>query len=226
MTVTNLVELGKIKDEIINFLRFNITDPSSRGTARTALLNGTGLATDFYIASATANCVTRVQHPVLTTLSFGTGYTFDTDYVSGTKQLKISFMTPPVSGTNNIEVLYRDGATWVYPDYPQVQSTLTNFPRIVVDVIGGISSEQSLDGAHKNTILNISITVYDFQTERLDGIIDDVRNNLLSAQKSFYYTKYLSVGNMSPLIYTQGTNNKIFQRTIDFDSLWNFEVVS
>lgn len=227
MAITGQINLTNIKREIINYLRVNLTDPKSRGTTTLATLSGTGVATDFLVNVSTIKGIINVEHPVNTALTYGTDYTYDTDYDdSGTKKLKISFTAAPASGTDNIEVNYTYGSTWIYPDYSQVQSTLSDFPRVTVDVLLASTNDDSLDGAHKLTNITISITVNDFKPERLDSIIDEIRGLMLNKQKTFYYSKYITPSNISPLIYTENTNNKIFQRTIDFDSLFNFEVVS
>lgn len=227
MTVTGLIDINAIKEEIINDLRVNITDPSSRGSSASVNLSGNGSDTAFLINVSTAKAISSIEHPINTVLTFGTDYTFNTDYDdSGIKKLRIVFTTPPASGTDNIEVNYKYGETWVYPDYSQPQSTLSDFPRITVDVLQGNTSTESADGSVKESTITVSITLDDFKSERLDGLFKSIRERMLEKQKSWYYLSYLTPSTISPLLPNPTGRNKVLRRTADFDSIYNFEVVS
>jgi hypothetical protein len=224
--VTGLLDPDALKAEIVNYLRvqLNSLDTKSRQTFTSTLLNGNGSAYDYLVTIAKPKAVSLVEHPDNTPLAYGTNYSYDLNTANG---VTVHFNAQPAAGTNNIQVDTYSGDTFVYPDYPKERKALSDFPFVVVDIISGSSDQNDIPAEEFNTMMTISITVYDYKTTRLDDWVKTVREKMMLKAKTFYHTPLVIPMGFGPLmVWNLGDDNKVLYRTIDFQAPFNFEVLS
>jgi len=170
-----------ITDEILIFLRNHITDPNSRGSDTTDTFSGDDSTTQFTLTESGVKNVKSVKIGG-SAKTFGTDYTVTYDPTSTV----VTFTTPPPSGTNNIEIEYHYGNTWIYPDKPLKQLSLDSFPRISLTHVSGTFEEMGLNADMTKTDLIYSITAYAKTDNEVRDLINQVKNAFIDNKKSFH----------------------------------------
>lgn len=205
------ISFDSIIDEMVVFLRNNITDPESRPNTKTEYFSGDGSTVAFTLAN-TANCKNvKTVHVGTTAKTFGTDYTVA--YATATV---ITFTTAPASGTNNIKITYADGETWVYADYPRVDLTQKSYPRIAVDHTDVSTVPHGLNAQGDMSSILISVIIYAQKAHTVRTIIDEVRDDIADNKKSFYYFTYIYPVAVSAIIPSPNRAEQILQSTVDF----------
>ena len=226
MAVTNLIDLNKIKQELVVFLRnSDIMTTSERGVTTDTDTGGWGGVTEHLInVSNIKNIRSITLTPPGSDLTFGTHYTVDYSYDdSGTIKCKI-LLSGSMAGTYSI--IYDYGTDKIYPDFPRVDLKINSYPRIAVSVTSIRTDEMALGGKDTITDFLVSITVYANGMESVDEYVKAIREKFLEAKKSFFYITYITPITQSPLINEPARGNKIYQRTLELRSLFHVEEVS
>jgi hypothetical protein len=217
MTTFNI---SNVQDELVIFLRnqdvFTITDRGVTTTTDTGTFTG---ATSHKIAVTNIKNIRSIVVASVT-LTFGTDYTVDYDFLDTTIKTKVTFIAPQ---TGVYTITYDYGADKIFPDYPRPDLTLSSYPRITVDIMSMDNRESAIGGGLITTNVMSSITVYAGKTKDVNDYITTIRTKIIANKKNFYYFKFITPVGLGPLIKSPDRNDKIMQRTIDLLLPLNFE---
>ncbi|MHA1168699.1 MAG: hypothetical protein ACTSRU_12805 [Candidatus Hodarchaeales archaeon] len=122
----NIIEPDEMFAE---FLRVNVTEivrtgVSNRQDDDSQSFNGTGAETEFVLDN--------VPWAVQSVTVGGVEKKKYTDYNIDLRNKKITFVTAPVSGTNNVVVSYYKTDSWIFPGKPRKVLKKSGYPRINV----------------------------------------------------------------------------------------------
>ena len=223
MAITTAISLLDLKDEIINDLRSNLTDPRSRITLVSQYFSGTGTATTFDVTNAsTMKCVKYVKVGA-TTMKYGSEYTVT---FRGTNIGRITFTNAPAVGTNNIEVNYGYGSSaMIYGDRPRQDLYVANYPRIAVSAMINTKELDVGGRAFTNDII-ISMLVLTEHPAYLDELCTDVRNRILANKKNYYNFRYIYCTAMNDINTMEDRTTDVVGRVMDFAIPDRIEVIN
>jgi len=207
-----MVSIVNIKEELLNFLRnadiISTTDRSV--TTTTDEFDGDNIETVFTLTNSNAKNIRAVTVGGVAQ-SFGTDYTIDLD------NAKVTFTVAPASGTDNVDIQYDYGNTdRIFPDFPDPYLKLNQFPRIAMELITGSSKDFAVGGGPIQSSYVLSIVCYDSDQDNVDAMIASIRSVMQANKKNFYYSPYLQIDVMSPIIPSPFGQNKIMQRSQDY----------
>ena len=224
MAVANLLDLNKIKQELVVFLRNqNIFSISTRGVTTT---NDTGTFSSDSTHLINVNNIKNVRNVEVDSsdLVFGTDYVIDYTYDdSGTKKCKITFTS---AQTGDYDIEYDYGTDKIYPDFPRTDLHIDSYPRIGVAITSTITDENELGAGSNTTELLISVYVYANGMENVDDYIQKIRQKVLENKNGFYYLRFVTPVTQSPLVNEPLRADKIYTRTIELKCPLNIEVIS
>jgi len=208
------VNLNSIKDELMNFLRnSNIISTTNRGvTTVSDSFTATAGQTVFTLTNATVKNVRAVTvNAVVKT--YITDYTIDFD--AHTVTLLVASTV-----SDAIIIQYDYGTTdKIFPDYPQKQIKMNSMPRIAFDIINGDSNLNSIGEVTVTSRLLVSANVYDANYKSIDNIMYALRNALNNNAKAFKTFNFIKPRGLYPLLPTPFGEDKIMQKTADFEIL-------
>jgi len=223
MAVTNLLNLNQIKQELVVFLRnSDIISIGDRGVATaTAEVIGTGDAgeVDFALGNADAK---NVRFVYLATVA----QTFGTDYTVNYTTYTVTFTTPPGSAVEVTATYDYGSSDSIYPDFPRTDLGINSYPRIAVAVTSVATDEMGIGGAANINDILLSVYFYANGMVAVDDYIKDARSAFLQNKKTFYYLKFLTPVNESPLINEPARGDKIYTRSMDLRALFNVEDIT
>ena len=154
-----------------------------------------------------------------------TRYTdYDVEYNS-TDAGKITFTTAPVTGTDNIEINYDYGNGWIFSFYPKPDISVSDAPRIGMDLSMDTSPLGTGNRFVESTITT-SIIVVSGNTLQVKALGTLVRNWLLENRTAFHNFNYYHNIRISPVTPYNEDNLYLYQRTIDFDIILETESVT
>ena len=114
------------KNIIVDLLRIHLTDPRARGEAtNTENLDGGSSEYTLTPTSGKVQCVTSVK------ISGAVQKKWE-DYIWDDQNQKIIFNGNIVAGSGILEVIYKQGSGWIFPDKPIKDLGITSFPRLNV----------------------------------------------------------------------------------------------
>lgn len=218
-----VVDEKAIRTELVVGLRnADILSTSARGvTTTTQLFSGNGSTTVFTVTNGSTIKNVRAISISAVPKYFGTDYTVN--YVTGA----ITFTVAPASGSSNISVQYDYGTTdKIYPGYPRDQVTISQYPRIHVVDLSSAISEVEIGGRTTMTNLNLSVIIYDDDTDDVLDLLKSVRTYLLNNKKNFYNFDFLTLKATGPMLPSPNRNDKIMQKNLDIMIPAQFEVVA
>lgn len=210
----------KIKQELITFIRNSDIFTVTQRSVTTETLTGTFTSTTEHIIDRTNIKNIRSIKVGITTLTYGTDYDYDVNFLQTTIKTKITFT---VAQTGTYEIVLDYGTDKIFPDFPRNDLTITSFPRIGLDVVSTLSNPGGLGKVIQNEF-SFTVVFYDFKQEDIDDYISLLREKFIDKWDMFYYLKGviypLSVG---PLIKSTYGQDKIMQKNVDFKVILNFE---
>jgi len=206
MTKTNIFS---IKEELVVFLRNqDILSTDTRGVTTNVSTSSLAGVTS-YVLSNTPTLLKNLRSVQVAgvTASFGNDYTVNYD------EGRINFNT---SQTGISTAIYDAGnSDRIFPDFPQPNIKLSQFPRIAVESISGSTKEIELGAGSQESEYVITIVIYDKGLKNVEDLISDVRSNIMDNKKSFYYFPFISLTSMGPMLVSPFGDNKVFQRNQD-----------
>lgn len=121
------------EEMLVEFLRVKLTDPAGRHSSSTQTFSGNDILVNFTLSppAGLLRCIEHVKIAGALQKKY-IDYTFDYELN------RVTFMTAPPTGTNNVEIKYKYGTTsWIFPDKPLTSLTDISYPRISVVLISG-----------------------------------------------------------------------------------------
>lgn len=217
-----VLDYFKIKEEMVIFLRnSDVFSVTTRGVTTTTN-SGTWTANTSYLIAVTNIRNIRSITVDATPLTYGLDY--QTDYYyndAGTRKCKITLTT---AQTGDFVITYDYGTDRIFPDFPQSNLTINDFPRIVVDLISVETLEGGMGNVHRNKIFFTTIIYSTSKTEILN-LMTSVRTKYINNITSFYYVgRWIRPISTGPMIVNDKGSNKVFQQNIDFEAPLNYEI--
>jgi len=218
---TGIIDLADTASEFVNFLRSNLTDSQNRLTFVSQYFSGDDSETDFTPTNtASWKCLDYVKVGG-TTQSYGTDYTIE--WTTG----KITFITAPVTGVNNIEMKYGYGTSgaMVYPDMPRTDVIESSYPRVGVTTT--INTEEvSVGGQAFKSDLRFSVLIATEDSQELDDLTKEIREEVLNNRKGFYNVRFVYPTNVADVIITENESGEKLGRIIEFLAPDRYEILS
>ncbi|NCD07003.1 MAG: hypothetical protein EOL97_12870 [Spirochaetia bacterium] len=225
--VLNRVDYTQIEDELILFLRNNLTDRRGRALNKTETFVPDGSTTLFELTGDLDN---KNNHKVMNirTLNIdGIEKTFYTDYDCGFKLRnnnlttsnpnigKIQFWNAPTGSL--ISLNYDHAYSFVWPQNNRVDLSTIDYPRVTLDTSGEVF-DMGIGGSSTTHNITVTITVTDILIEGVRAIIQEIKNLFVQRgiKKRFHNFTYIQVSSIGPgpLLNTSDTNDVIYEQTI------------
>jgi len=218
------------EDIIVNFLRANLSELTrldedgntiaNRQTLRTETFDGDDSETEFVMTNNTT-CFKTVSVG-------GTELIPYQDYQIDINNKKVTFTTAPATGTDNIEIIYYSGTSWIYPDKPRETLNKNSYPRISVVKLSGAGIFTGLENfnIYENVFFQIDILshkdlICQIDTEEIASqrqvkyLARKVQNCFQDNWKSelIYKSREFEILNNYPVPFDE--NNNIFRETVE-----------
>jgi len=179
------MNLNELIKELVMDLRANITDPKNRGSTKTDVFSGDDNTTTFTLSELGVKTITLVKVDGVTK-TYGTDYTVDLKEEDPSQYPTVTFTTAPPTGTDNVEVTFKYGETWVYPDYPRTDLSLNKYPRLALVELASNSTPSSLWENKIVTQFYFDVIAYADKAYTVRKILNEVKERILNHGKSFY----------------------------------------
>jgi hypothetical protein len=218
-----IIDIKEVKKEWVFFLRnSDIFTTTTRGVTTTSA-TGTFAADSSLVINVTNVKNVRSVTVGVTTLTYGSDYTVDVDYLDTTIKCKITFTSPQ---TGAYTIPYDYGATdRIFPDFPRTDIKLSNFPRIGCGLINMPTEPAGFGGVNISKI-GLTTIVYAESLDNLNDYITSIRTAAFNSKTDFYYFgKLVQIRAVGPILRApreQG-KDKIFQQNIDIEGMFNYE---
>jgi hypothetical protein len=213
-TVNRIMDPYKLKEELIIFFRKKLTDPLSRGAIKTSTQSGTGSKIKFDLPDDDVKFIDCIY--VNGTLQTNyTGYYVDYNDASQLSNPVVYFLTPPTNGAI-VEIRYSYGQSWIYPDTPRNDLSISSYPRVNVNFISIRTMEDGLGSLGNITDILGSIVVWSIKENELASIITEARALIMQNKKDFHYFKLIIPQSTSPVLIPPNREEKILQQSQDF----------
>jgi len=203
------ITLNQIKQELVNLMRSNdILSIGTRGVT-TEQDTGTFVVAGTHTLETNPTLVKNIRSIVVggTSLNWGEDYTLDFD--TG----EITFPSPQY-GAYTID--YDVGSTdRIFPDFPQANLALNQFPRIAVDIKGSVATEFGIGAAATQSTYSIAIIAYSKSQEEVETMISAIKTLLMANKKSLHYSAFITPTNVGSLLVSEFGEKKVFSRNQD-----------
>jgi len=224
MTVTGLTDMNEIEEELAVFIKNNdIFSITTRGVT-TATATGTFAGESSLLINRTNIKNIRSVTVAAAAVAFGSGYTVDYDYDdSGTIKTKITFIA---AQTGAYSIPYDYGADKIFTDWPRDEISISSYPRLVVQTLNAMATEDSMDGLHTRTDFNFTITVLDDDKRDVYNYLKTLREKILENKTKFYYIPYMAVSTLNTMLPQPDRRGKIVSCALEITGRFKVEVVS
>lgn len=223
MTVDNLIDLNKIEQEFVVFLRnSDIFSIETRGVATTTDSGTFSADSDYTIDKTNVKNIRSITVDAAP-LIFGEDYIVDYNFLDSTIKCKISFTN---AQTGDYEIEYDYGTDKIYPDFPRVDLTINSYPRMSFDITSIKTNPLGLGAASTLSDLLISVYLYVDGKTTLNTYLSALRQALLENQKNFYYIPFVTLQGNGPTINEPARADKILTKTTEIRGLFAVEDIS
>ena len=213
-----------VKEEIVQFIRnSDVLTITERGVT-TSTDTGTFASDSTHLIADTQIKNIRSVVVASITLTLGTDYTYDTDFLDTTIKTKITFTSPQ---TGAYTITYDTGTDKIFPDFPKDSLSVSIYPRIAVEIISmpsdllGYGNQQ----VASSTEILFTIVVYATKTKKVDQTLDLIRTAIINNQNSFVNMRIVVPDAAGPMINDDTSKNEIVHSNQDYSSLLNVEKI-
>jgi len=180
-------------NEILYFLRNNLTDPKSRGTTTTENFTATSGQTQFSLSNNPSFNIISVKVDG-NTKSYGSDWT-----VSFTKNSTTITLTNALSGGESVDIKYHYGSTWIYKDWPRVDLKVSSYPRIGIRNIATSDRYQGLSLQGMDSTITFQVGVFYEKINDARDMMFTIKEELWNNRLNFHYFSGISpVGQAGP----------------------------
>lgn len=142
------------KDIIVDLLRIHITDPRARGEdLNTENLDGGSSEYTLTPTTGKVQCITSLSID-------GTPQKKWEDYIWDHQNQKVIFNGNTAAGSGNVEIIYKQGTGWIFPDKPFKSLSIESFPRINVIQNPGVGERMGYNTAPINSNVAFQIDIW------------------------------------------------------------------
>jgi len=220
--MVSAISYNNIKKEILNELRnADLISVSDRDVTRVVETHdGDNSSVNFILSNTGVKNIKTVTIGGVPQV-FGTDYNFS----EAASVTTVVFTSAPASGTDNISITYDYGTgDKIYPDFPLAEVNISNYPRIGFDIINSNSTEMAIAGEATVTAVTISIVAYGTGTTNTEEMVNGIRSLFINKKTSLYYINFIRPLFEGPMISVEGAKNKVFQRNLDFELPFEYEI--
>jgi len=191
----SLISINNVQDEIINYARSLVKDPRGREETISESFNGDASETEFTLSNK-AVCINSITVDAVAQ-AWGTDFTYD----GNTR--KITFTSPPGSGTDNIVVSYDYDFAWGYWGYPNTRIKPELYPLFAFTWIGSESVIADLGANYleSNPVIRLWVYANDENdvrsSETVKSLLKEFRDDFFS--KTDWYFDGKSQGRIVPI---------------------------
>ena len=220
-----LIDFLVLKEELVKFLRRNLTDPNSRMSSRTDMFTATSNQLKFVLTDTTAKVIKKV----MVNNSVLTEYTqYYTEYQDkNTLNYPTVYLLTPATKNDIVEIEYTYGSSdWIYPDYPRVDITIDSYPRVMIDFLTMTTREMSLGAADNISELIVTNIIWSKKPNELYDLISQVRQLFMENKKNFFFFPIIYPMRISPVIKSPDRAESIIQMSQDFSIPLKVEAIA
>ena len=213
------MDIPKIKQEQVVFLRNNdVFSVAERGVT-TATKEGTLSGTDTITISAIAVKNIRSITVGGTPKYVGTDYTV----VYPKKGVVDCVITFGSNQTGDYVVTYDYGSDKIHPDFPRNDLTINSYPRIAVDVINASIEPLGIGGDSFISNVAMTIVIFSNNSDDLDSYVQAIKTLYVSNAKNFYYLNFVKPTLVGPTINSPDKKDEIMQKNIDIQGMFSVD---
>jgi len=204
--INTRVNFRLILDELVLFLRNNLTDRRSRALSNTETFTGDDTTTTFTL---TGDLDSRDRHKIMNVKSLivaGTSQTFYSDYIVGFRKSspdlgKIRFWNAPANAAS-ISIRYQYAYHFVFPESPRVDLTTNAYPRVSVQLFNTFPKDVAIGGKVTKHDIIVQITVVDEKRDYTEDLIMEIKNLFVreSIKHGFFNFDYIMEPKLTPLV--------------------------
>jgi hypothetical protein len=211
---TKVLSYGDLKEELIIFLRNNLTDPNARGTAGSNVWTAGGISGNFTLSQLGVKNISSVTVDGIAQTGY-VDYTPNYQNNSPSSYPTINLASVPLSGLQ-VQVNYKYGETWIYPDWPRTDLGLSTYPRVSMDLTSKRTEPFGIGGEAVKSDILFSITAFADKSSTIDSILSETGSAIIHNIKNFHYFQGIFPSSMGPEFKEPERNEKIVMRTADF----------
>ena len=219
--VLRRVDLDLILDELLVFLRNNLTDRRTRTTNSTDTFTGDGTTSLFtFTVGLDSNSRSKIMNVKTVTIA-GVSKTYFTDYITGYDKEstiigKIQFWNAP-SNSASIVVNVDHTKSWIYPERPRIDLTSRSYPRMAVQ-IKSKPEPAAVGGKATKYVITVVFTIIDLKRNQVEKTVNEVQRlfSEKSTQKGFKNFQWIVIENISDVIpSSEDSNDTVYGCQID-----------
>jgi len=222
-TITRIIELSRMREELITFFRKKLTDPKARDSIEISTQSGTGSQVKFELPRTNAKYIDYVIVNGVLQNEYTDYYVDYNDSLQLSKPV-VYFLSPPANGSI-VEIKYSYGTSWIYPDVPRTDLSIDSYPRISLKFISVRTKEDGLGALGNITDILCSLQVWSANANELSDLINDARTLIMQNKKNLHYFMLMIPGEIGPVLPAPGREDKIIEQNQDFMLLNRLEVI-
>jgi len=220
---SQIINLPRLNQEFVTFLRKNVVDPNSRGTVKQESQTGDGVKVKFDLAETNIKVINSITIDGAVKKEWE-DYWANFKDMSSLNNPSIYFITPP-SDEAMIDFTYTYGSTsWIYSDTPQTGIKLSSYPRVVVST-PLLTAEGELGGNYNTTSINGIITIFSEQTNEAVDLASKIRRLFLENKKKFHHFNFITPTITTPPIPVVTRGERIIQLSQGFRVPFKGEII-
>jgi len=210
---TDVLSYGALKEELLVFLRNNVTDPSARGTTGSDVFTAGGASGNFTLSQVGVKNITSVTVSSAAKTAY-VDYTPNYQNTSPSSNPTVAMAAVPASGAQ-VQVNYKYGDTWIYPDWPRTDLGLNAYPRIAVDILSKRTKPFGIGGKVTISDIMVSMAVFADKASTIDTLMTQIGSSFIANTTSFYNFQAVYPDSMSSILNEPDRNDKILFQTQD-----------
>jgi hypothetical protein len=222
-SIIDILDIQRLKEELIIFFRKNLVDPKSRDVAKTATLSGTGTKVKFDLPDKTVKFIDSITVDGVHKNNYADYYVNYNDTLSLSNPV-VYFLSPPANGSI-IEIKYYYGPSWIFADIPRVDLKIDSYPRVNVKFLSFRTREDGLGALGNITDVLGSVQVWSASESELTSLINSARTLIMQNKKNFHYFIFIEPQGVSPVLVAPNREEKIITQSTDFLILNRLEII-
>jgi hypothetical protein len=226
----NKVDYQYIEDEILHFLRKNLTDRLARATLGTETFTAT---TGQQSYTLTGDLDTQNRHKIMYISSLtvnGVVKTIFKDFICGFRNdspiLGKIYFTNPLTLGDVVIINYYHTYSWIFTEMPRVDLTSKSYPRVSLNLNEDKIENASIGGLVQKHTISIIISVVDLTKNQVQNVIKQIKNLILvyNTQFSFQTFFYIIPNRVSKMEeYSDDKNDIVFKQDIELQIMDTYD---
>lgn len=221
--VNNRISFELIENELLNFLRTNLTDRLNRAEINTETFtaDSTGLYT------LTKDLDNKGRHKVMAVNSLtvnGVAKRYLFDYYIGFRNDdpnlgKFFFWNSPAIGAT-ISIVHQSTYGFVFTESPRVDLTSNSYPRVSVQIQNSTPTDVAIGGKVTKHTFTIMLTVVDLTRTQVTNLVQEIKDLFIteSVKHGFHSFTYIRNPKLTPLIVNgEDPNDVVYLQQVELE---------